>query len=66
MWQYGIDQWIGRNKYIYGKTEEEQQEKENQEVDAQVRRIHQLDRNKVQRQDRHLLEMAVTKRLGQT
>jgi hypothetical protein len=24
MWQYGIDQWIGCNEYIYGKTKEEQ------------------------------------------
>jgi hypothetical protein len=24
MWQYGIDQWIGNNEYIYGKTKEEQ------------------------------------------
>ena len=37
MWQYGIDQWIGCNKYINGKTKEEQQEKGNQEVDAQVK-----------------------------
>ena len=65
MWQYGIDQWIGRNEYIYRKTKEEQQEKENQEVNAQVRRIHQSDRNKVERQDRHLFEMSVTKRLAQ-
>ena len=28
--------------------------------------MQQLDRNKVQRQDRHLFEMSVTKRLGQT
>ena len=34
MWQYGIDQWIGGNEYIYGKTKEEPQEKENQEVDG--------------------------------
>ena len=66
MWQYGIDQWIGHNEYIYGKTKDKQQEKANQEVDAQVRRMHQLDKNKVQRQDRHLFEMSVTKRLGQT
>ena len=65
MWQYGIDQWIGRNEYIYGKSKEEQQEKKNQEVDAQVRRIHQSNRNKVQQQDMHLFEMSVTKRLGQ-
>ena len=60
MWQYVIDQWICCNEYIYGKTKEEQQE--NQEVNAQVRRIHQLDKNKVQRQDRHLFEMSVTNR----
>jgi hypothetical protein len=40
MWQYGIDQWIGCNEYIYGKAKEEQQEKKIQEVDAQVRWIH--------------------------
>ena len=66
MWQYGIDQWIGCIEYIYGKTKEEHQEKKNQEVDAQVRRIHQSDRNKVQQQDRHLFDMSVTKRLEQT
>ena len=60
MWQYGIDQWIGRNEYIYGKTKEEQQEKENQEVNAQVRRIHQSDRNKVQWQDIHLACISVS------
>ena len=38
MWQYGIDQWIGHNEYIYGKTKEEQHEKKNQEVDTQVDR----------------------------
>ena len=57
MRQYGINQWIGRNKYFNGKTKEEQQEKENQEVDAQVRRMHQLDKNKVQRQVKHLFKM---------
>ena len=52
--------------YFNGKTKEEQQEKENQEVDAQVRRMHQLDKNKVQQQDRHLFEMSVTKRLAKS
>ena len=37
--------------------------KKNQEVNAQVRWIHQSDRNKVQWHDRHLLDMSVTKRL---
>ena len=66
MWQYGINQWIGCNKYIYGRTKEEEHEKKNQEIKSQVRRIHQSDRNKVQRQDRHLFDMSVTTRLEQT
>ena len=66
IWQYGIDQWIVCNEHIYGNTKEEQHEKKNQEVNAQVRRIHQSNKNKVQRQDRHLFEMSVTKRLEQT
>ena len=45
IWQYGIDQWIGRNEYLYGKTKEEQHEKKNQEINAQVQRIHQSNRN---------------------
>jgi hypothetical protein len=65
MWQYGIDQLIGRNEYIYGKSKEEQQEKKNKEIHAQVKQIHHLDRIKVQRQDRLLYEISVTKRLGQ-
>ena len=66
MWQYGIDQWIGRNEYLYGKTKEEQHKKKNQEINAQVQRIHQSDRNRVQQHDRHLFDMSVTKRLEQT
>jgi hypothetical protein len=23
MWQYGIDQWVGQNEFLYGKTKEE-------------------------------------------
>ena len=65
MWQCGVDQWIGRNEHIYGRTKEEKYEKENQEINAQVRWIHLSDRNKVQRQDRHLFDMSVTNRLAQ-
>jgi hypothetical protein len=36
MWQYGIDQWIGQNEFIYGKTKEERLEKITKEVDAQI------------------------------
>ena len=63
MWQYGIDQWIGRNEYLYGKTRVEQHKKKNQEINAQVQQIHQSDRNRVQQHDRHIFDMSVTKRL---
>ena len=66
MWQYGIDQWIGHNEYIYGKTKEKQHEKKNHKINAKVRRIHQSNQNKKQQQDRHLFDMSVTKRLEQT
>ena len=66
MWQYGIDQWIGRSEYLYGKTKEEQHKKKNQETNAQVQQIHQSDRNRVQQHDRHLFDVSVTKRLEQT
>ena len=65
MWQYGIDQWIGCYEYVYGKTNEEQHEKKNLEINAQVRQIHQSDRNNVQQQDRHLFVIPATKRLEQ-
>ena len=66
MWQYGIDQWIGRNEYVYGKTKEDQLQKKNQEVNAQIRRMHQTDRKQVRRHDRHLFDMSATKRMEQT
>jgi hypothetical protein len=65
MWQYGIDQWIGYNEYIYGKSKEEQHEKKNEEINEQVRWLHQSDRNKVQQQDMNLFDISVTKRLEQ-
>ena len=43
MWQYSIDQWIGQNEYVYGKPKEVQNTKKDQEVNAQVRLMHQLD-----------------------
>ena len=36
MWQYGIDQWVGWNEYLYGKTKEEKIAKKTQEVDSQI------------------------------
>jgi hypothetical protein len=34
VWQYGIDQWIGHNEYIYGRSKKEQHEKMNQEINT--------------------------------
>ena len=34
MWQYGIDQWIGQNEFIFGITKEERLEKITKEVNA--------------------------------
>jgi hypothetical protein len=36
MWQYGIDQWVGRNEFLYGKTKEERLAKTTQEIDSQI------------------------------
>lgn len=45
---------------------EEPHEKKIQEINAQVRQIHQSDRSKVQQQGRHLFDLSVPKRLEQT
>jgi hypothetical protein len=66
MWQYEIDQWIGWNEFIYGKTKEERLEKITMEVNAQICRMHHKDCNKVWHEDRHLFQMLCRKRLAQT
>ena len=40
--------------------------KKNQEVNAQVSQIHQSERSKVKRQDRHLFDLSFMKKLAQT
>ena len=47
LWQYGMDQWIARNKYIYGKTKEEQEEKKTQEINKQIKTMHRADKFRV-------------------
>ena len=47
MWQYGIDQWVGQNEFLYGKTKEERLAKTTQEVDSQIRHMHRTDSNTV-------------------
>ena len=66
MWQYGIDQWIGWNEFIYGKTKEERLEKITKEVDAQICRMQCKDCNKVRHEDCHLFQMSCRKNLAQT
>jgi hypothetical protein len=44
MWQYGIDQWVGWNEFLYGKTKEERLTKKTQEVDSQIWHMHRTDR----------------------
>ena len=66
LWQYGIDQWIARNEYIYGKTKEEQVAKKTQEINKQIRAMHRADKFRVQGMDRHLFTLSLKKRLDQS
>ena len=63
LWQYGIDQWIAQNEYIYGKTKEEQVEKKTQEINKQIRAMHRADKFRVRGMDRHLFTLSLKKRL---
>jgi hypothetical protein len=66
MCQYGIDQWIGWNEFIYGKTKEDRLKKNTMEVDAQICQMHCKDCNKVWHEDCHLFQMSCRKQLAQT
>jgi hypothetical protein len=66
LWQYGIDQWIARNEYIYGKTKEEQVEKKSQEINKQIKVMHRADKFRVRGMDRHLFTLSLKKRLEQS
>ena len=63
LWQYGIDQWIARNEYIYGKTKEEQVEKKTQEINKQIKTMHRADIFRVRGMDRHLFTLSLKRRL---
>ena len=60
LWQYGIDQWIAQNEYIYGKTKEEQVEKKTQEINKQIKAMHRADKFRVRGMDRHLFAQTGT------
>ena len=66
MWQYGIDQWVGRNEFLYGKTKEERLAKTTQEVDSQIWHMHRADRKQVYPIDKHLFHMSAEQRITQS
>ena len=57
--QYGIDQWIARNKYIYGKAKEEQVAKKKQEINKQIKAMHGADKFRVRGMDRHIFTLSL-------
>jgi hypothetical protein len=66
MWQYGIEQWVGQNEFLYGKTKDERLTKKTQEVDSQIRHIHRADRKRVRPIDKQLFHMPAEQRITQT
>ena len=66
MWQYGIDQWVGQNEFLYGKTKEERLAKKIQLVDSQIWHMHRTDRKQVFSIDKHLFHMSVEQRITQS
>ena len=66
MWQHGINQWVGQNEFLYGKTKEERLTKKTKEVDSQIRHMHRADRKRVRPIDKHLLHMPAEQRITQT
>ena len=66
MWQYGIDQWVGQNEFLYGKTKDEKLAKKTQEVDSEIRHMHRADRQQVCPSDKHLFHMSTEQRITQS
>ena len=66
LWQFGIDQWIAQNEYIYGKTKQEQVEKKTLEINKQIQVIDRTDKLRVQGMDRHLFTLSLKKQLEQS
>ena len=60
----GVDQWVGRNEFLYGKTKEERLAKTTQEVDSQIWHMHRADRKQVCPSDKHLFEMSAEQRIN--
>ena len=66
MWQYGVDQWIGRNEFLYGKTKEDLLAKKTKEVDDQIVIIYQTDQQRERPTDSHFFHMPLVRRLQQS
>jgi hypothetical protein len=66
MWQYGINQWMGWNEFLYGKTKEEWLTKKTQEVDSQIWHMQKADRKRVCPTDKHLFYMPAKQRITQS
>ena len=66
MWQYGIDQWIGWNEFLYGKTKEDQLAKKTKEVDGLIVIMYQTDQQRVRPIDSHFFHMPLARRLEQS
>jgi acetyl-CoA carboxylase beta subunit len=66
MWQYGIDQWVGLNEFLYGKSKEERLAKTTQEVDSQIWHMHRADRKQVCPTDKYLFHMPAEQRITQS
>ena len=66
MWQYGIDQWIGRNEFLYGKTKEDQYAMKSKEVDDQIVIMYQTDQQRVRPIDSQFFHVPLAQRLEQS
>ena len=66
MWQYGIDQSIGWNEFLYGKTKEDQLPKKIKEVDDLIVIMSQTDQQRVRPIDSHFYHMPLARTLEQS
>jgi hypothetical protein len=66
IWQYGIDQCVGQNEFLYGTTKEERLTKKTQKGDSQIWYMHRADRKQVHSIDRHLFHMPAEQRITQS
>ena len=62
----GVDQWVGQNEFLYGKTKEEKPAKTTQEVDSQIRHMHREDKKQVHSIDKYLFYMSAEQRITQS